>query len=415
MAMTVMVIGAAAVMSMQKTSVTGNLDARKTDMANAIARDVGGAPPARRDAVDVPQRGLPLEEQHVRWRGRGRRAAPLRQRHGPLVLAGDHTWARRHRRRMSPGFDILGRDLPTAQLVPSVATGWAGAQFCVNVRLTWLVPPVPNPAGTTEPGLIRADVRVLWPRGIFGGSPAAGFCTPATAALADPEQSAPAGETPFFHTIYMTTTHQGEPGPMSRRTPLAGQSGFTLIELTVSLVAGLIVALGIMALSREATRTFNEEARGSAAEADHAHRHRPPARRPAARRVHEHRATSWATRDRQGAGDDEHRQHQGLDEGHPPPSVDQPDLRGLAHEQPAPAVGGPDARAHAGQLRPRRQHDDRGAVRGADRSSRRPGPCTQVLLSSASAGDVPHRRDGHGLGQPPRSSCATPSSPCRRP
>ena len=44
-------------------------------------------------------------------------------------------------------------------------------------------------------------------------------------------------------------------------------AGFTLIELTVSLVAGLIVALGIMTLSKEATRTFNEEARGSAAEA----------------------------------------------------------------------------------------------------------------------------------------------------
>jgi prepilin-type N-terminal cleavage/methylation domain-containing protein len=45
------------------------------------------------------------------------------------------------------------------------------------------------------------------------------------------------------------------------------QAGFTLIELTVSLVAGLIVALGIMTLSKEATRTFNEEMRGSAAEA----------------------------------------------------------------------------------------------------------------------------------------------------
>lgn len=43
--------------------------------------------------------------------------------------------------------------------------------------------------------------------------------------------------------------------------------GFTLIELTVALVAGLVVALGIMALSREANRTFHEETRGSAAEA----------------------------------------------------------------------------------------------------------------------------------------------------
>jgi type II secretory pathway component PulJ len=47
----------------------------------------------------------------------------------------------------------------------------------------------------------------------------------------------------------------------------ARSAGFTLVELIVSLCAGLIVALGIMALSRESTRTFNEEMRGAAAEA----------------------------------------------------------------------------------------------------------------------------------------------------
>jgi prepilin-type N-terminal cleavage/methylation domain-containing protein len=46
----------------------------------------------------------------------------------------------------------------------------------------------------------------------------------------------------------------------------AAQSGFTLVELTVAMVAGLIVALGIVSLSRAATRTFNEEIRSSAAE-----------------------------------------------------------------------------------------------------------------------------------------------------
>jgi prepilin-type N-terminal cleavage/methylation domain-containing protein len=51
---------------------------------------------------------------------------------------------------------------------------------------------------------------------------------------------------------------------MTRR---ARRAGFTLIELTVALVAGLIVALGIVGLSREATRSFHEEVRGSAAEA----------------------------------------------------------------------------------------------------------------------------------------------------
>jgi type II secretory pathway pseudopilin PulG len=53
---------------------------------------------------------------------------------------------------------------------------------------------------------------------------------------------------------------------MKRRA--LGQEGFTLIELTVSLVAGLIVALGIVGLSRDATHTFHEEMRSSAAEAN---------------------------------------------------------------------------------------------------------------------------------------------------
>jgi type II secretory pathway pseudopilin PulG len=44
-------------------------------------------------------------------------------------------------------------------------------------------------------------------------------------------------------------------------------AGFTLIELTVALVAGLAVVLGLMTLSREASRTFNEEVRSTASEA----------------------------------------------------------------------------------------------------------------------------------------------------
>jgi type II secretory pathway pseudopilin PulG len=44
-------------------------------------------------------------------------------------------------------------------------------------------------------------------------------------------------------------------------------AGFTLIELTVALLAGLIVAMGIVGLSRSATATFHEEMRTAAAEA----------------------------------------------------------------------------------------------------------------------------------------------------
>jgi type II secretory pathway pseudopilin PulG len=53
----------------------------------------------------------------------------------------------------------------------------------------------------------------------------------------------------------------------ARRHARRSERGFTLIELTVSMVGGLIIALGVIALSREASSSFNEEVRLSAAEA----------------------------------------------------------------------------------------------------------------------------------------------------
>ena len=44
------------------------------------------------------------------------------------------------------------------------------------------------------------------------------------------------------------------------------ESGFTLVELLVSLVAGLIVALAVVSLSKSATQTFYEEQRAASAE-----------------------------------------------------------------------------------------------------------------------------------------------------
>ena len=44
-------------------------------------------------------------------------------------------------------------------------------------------------------------------------------------------------------------------------------AGFTLVELTVALLAGLIVAMGIVSLAKESTQTFHEEVRAAAAEA----------------------------------------------------------------------------------------------------------------------------------------------------
>jgi hypothetical protein len=196
MAMTVMVIGAAAVMSMQKTSVVGNLDARKTDMANAIGRT--WMERIQRDAMQ--------------WTCPGP-ACPSSNNMGTnslIVTNGNVTglWflpkqylGATSPETMSPGFDILGRDLPQPQLAPSGVTGWPGATFCVNVRFTWLVPQ----ALPTEPGLIRADVRVLWTRGIVAGAPVGGFCDDTVAGLSDPDTVVAANERPFFHTLYFTT------------------------------------------------------------------------------------------------------------------------------------------------------------------------------------------------------------------
>lgn len=56
-------------------------------------------------------------------------------------------------------------------------------------------------------------------------------------------------------------------GARRRARARARRAGFTMVELTVALLAGLLVAMGIVALSREATNTFHDEARASVAEA----------------------------------------------------------------------------------------------------------------------------------------------------
>jgi len=137
MALTLMAIGASAVMAMQKASVQGNLDARRADVANSIER---------------------------LWVERLRRDAMLWTLPSPANPAGNNftgtkflnnvtgTWFLPNALvaaavPISPAFDILGRDLADV----------SQARFCVHLRLTWLVQNVANP----QDSLIRADVRVL--------------------------------------------------------------------------------------------------------------------------------------------------------------------------------------------------------------------------------------------------------------
>jgi len=201
MAMTVMAIGGAAVIAMQKTSVVGNVDARKADVANSIARTW-----VERLQRDAMQWTLPGPE------------GPQSNLANALILANVNTvpgqWFLPIQaigksgvvETASPGFDILGRDLPQAQLV--------NADFCVNVRLQFLNQTALPPGGD----FIRADVRVIWPIGILNSNP--GFCNKTTAALADPNTDPAAQRDPnadpnalVFHTLYVTTGIMENTGP----------------------------------------------------------------------------------------------------------------------------------------------------------------------------------------------------------
>ncbi|MDP9149332.1 MAG: prepilin-type N-terminal cleavage/methylation domain-containing protein [Myxococcota bacterium] len=185
MAMCVMSIGVAAVISMLKTSVGGNVDARRMDVANSIART--WVERLQRDAMQwtMPGPSFPA----------GNNLATA------LVLAygttNAGTWfapvqyAAAAKGSLSPGFDILGRDRDLADAV-------SPPYFCVNVRMTWL------PQAGQPQDLVRADVRVLWPRSIVDGPPAAGICDDSVAKANQPSPLT-------YHSIYVTTALKGNP------------------------------------------------------------------------------------------------------------------------------------------------------------------------------------------------------------
>jgi Tfp pilus assembly protein PilV len=206
MALTVMTIGAAAVMSLQKTSVTGNFDARETDMAASIART--WVDRLQRDAMNwtMPNNTYPTTSNFANAQLLSMPA------YGQWDLPSyEMTATKTTAETMGYAFDILGRDL---SLTDATSTP-NPVVFCVNYRLQWLVPPNLNPkAGSgvaVEPGLIRADLRVLWPRDIVG-RPSGDWCT-ALKGVQNPENGATQGNEVTYHSIYLTTTiRQGGTG-----------------------------------------------------------------------------------------------------------------------------------------------------------------------------------------------------------
>ncbi|MBV9950178.1 MAG: prepilin-type N-terminal cleavage/methylation domain-containing protein [Myxococcales bacterium] len=184
MAMTVMAIGAAAVMSMQKASVQGNLDARQTDIANSIART--WAERIQRDAMQWTTPGPSHTDLPDNLN-----AASLLQ-YGAVSSAGRWflpTLYLGNAVPTSPGFDMLGRDLPNAQL--------GTAFFCTHLRVSSLDPT----------GLYRLDVRVLWPRGIVTALTPGATTNVCDTSVATDDRPDPKR----YHAIYLTTAVKANP------------------------------------------------------------------------------------------------------------------------------------------------------------------------------------------------------------
>jgi len=189
MAMVLMAIGTAAVMSMQKASVQGNLDARRTDLANSIART--WVDRLQRDAMmwtvaanATPSVGLTQSTIML-----GTLYANGGKWDFPIAIPASVTDAKTS---ISPCYDALGRELDKGTIAQTPA------QFCVHARAVALSP---------VQDLLRVDVRVIWLRGI---APPVGQAAPtlvSDATLATSDNPSPT----IYHSVYATTSVMESP------------------------------------------------------------------------------------------------------------------------------------------------------------------------------------------------------------
>jgi prepilin-type N-terminal cleavage/methylation domain-containing protein len=182
LSLAVLAIGAAAVMTMQKASVQGNLDARKTDIATSIAREWMDR--IRRDSTQWTLSTPPNGVDGGAVADNFANAALLGHGGAGWFLPNDYIG---NAVPVSPGFDILGNDI-----APQSAL--AGAAFCVHVKETWLVSNVASP----QDRLMRVDLRVVWIRGI---DPRNSVPSPCDATVSTQENPNPL----LYQTLYMTT------------------------------------------------------------------------------------------------------------------------------------------------------------------------------------------------------------------
>jgi type II secretory pathway pseudopilin PulG len=194
LAITVLMIGSASVMSMQKASMLGNLDARKLDIANSIAHDW-----IERLTADAAQWTLPTTTNPVNninnttwlqyFTSPGSLAVPFL----PALPTGQQA-----AEAQSPAFDILGRGLTAGEA--------SNAQFCVHLNIVEIAQDAQ--ANTL---LLRATVMVFWPKFLAqSGAIPATHCTQ-WFDVAAAESTNPG----TWHIIYASTA--------IRKNPLQGQ------------------------------------------------------------------------------------------------------------------------------------------------------------------------------------------------
>jgi prepilin-type N-terminal cleavage/methylation domain-containing protein len=180
LAMTVLLISMAGVMSMQRASIQGNQDARKLDIANSIARtwlDRLVADGASWNATN----GLAF----TTWLG-------------PFLGLGFQVPATAGATSVySPAFDILGRDLVTTSDLSTI--------FCTHINVQ-LVAEGSAPGGAPAPVLLQATVLVFWPKNLLGGgTPATNPMTMCNAGTGVTDVAAAEALNPgTYHMIYVT-------------------------------------------------------------------------------------------------------------------------------------------------------------------------------------------------------------------
>jgi prepilin-type N-terminal cleavage/methylation domain-containing protein len=178
MALSVLAIGVSGIIAMQKVTVASNRHAKNLAIATQIAR--GWQAQLAADAAQwnhpSPQSSASDLNTDTRWlRGVGNAGVWFGPDYDALLDFG-------------PGFDALGNVVDTQNAASSIV-------FCTDLRLTWLYPDL------SGNGLIRAEVRVYWPRdGMAAPQP---FCEgPMDDALSD-----------RYHVVYQTTAIKQNTAP----------------------------------------------------------------------------------------------------------------------------------------------------------------------------------------------------------